>query len=59
MMKAPYPGPVHVPCTVCGAFSGSWCRRSARALFPVHRTRLKAYFQWLKDNRRTNDETTS
>ena len=58
-MKPPYPGPTHVPCTVCGAFSGSWCRRNGRALFPVHKTRIKAYQAWLQKQRKeTNDQAT-
>jgi hypothetical protein len=56
-MKPPYPGPTHVPCTVCGAASGSWCRRNGRALFPVHKTRLKAYYAWLQKQRKETYET--
>lgn len=54
-MKPTHPSPTHVPCTVCGAFSGSWCRRNGKPLFPVHRTRLNAFFKWIKEN---SDEDT-
>jgi hypothetical protein len=58
-MKPPYPGPTHVPCTVCGAVAGARCMRRGVALFPVHKTRLKAYQAWLQKQRKeSNDQAT-
>jgi hypothetical protein len=39
--------PTYVPCTQCGAGSGSWCRNGfGKARFPVHKKRLKAFRAW-------------
>lgn len=41
------PTPIHVPCPVCGAFSGSVCRtKRGAAIFPVHATRITKFKQW-------------
>jgi hypothetical protein len=42
--------PTQVPCTFCGAGSGSWCRNGyGKARFPVHGVRLKAWREYLKE----------
>jgi len=40
--------PIHVPCPVCGAFSGSVCRTKwGTAMFPAHATRITKFKQWV------------
>ncbi len=45
--------PTDVPCPLCKAAAGAWCKRNGKPLFPVHRARHREYLNLLKQTNKT------